>query len=241
MGAISAPDYRQIICGLILFFEGKRSQVTSEMKLEMKAASKAERFEEAARVRNRLYALEHIQDLSVLTRDMDTAAWDKPEGVINVFGRIEGYDISNISGTSGVGSMVVFKDGEASKSLYKRFRIKTVKGPNDVAMLREVLRKRFSHRIGEWSLPDIILIDGGTPQVNAAGRVLREYHLGIPIIGLAKGPDRKKDALIFGKDNPELARVATQYKRVFQQVRDEAHRFAIAFYRRTHRRNLISK
>lgn len=241
VGALSSKEYKKNIRGLMLFFNGKKEKVIKEMKKEMEDASSAERFEQAASIRNRLYALENIQDISMLTRDIESRAGVDLEGIINIFGRIEGYDISNISGTSAVGSMVVFNEGEASKNDYRKFRIKTVKGANDVAMLREVLRRRFRNRGSKWQLPDIVLIDGGVPQVNAASRVLHEYHLGIPIIGLAKGPDRKKDELIFGKDNPELARVATQYKRIFQQVRDEAHRFAIAFYRRTHRKKLIGK
>lgn len=240
IGAISSRDYKSIIRGLILFFEGKRGVVTREMKNQMRLASREQRFEDAAVWRHRLYVLEHIQDVSVLTRDLEQDLGKGENFGVNVFGRIEGYDISNISGTSAVGSMVVFNGGEASYKDYRKFKIKTVRGANDVAMMSEVLTRRFRHRASDWPLPDIVLIDGGWPQVNAARRVLESYRLGIPIVGIAKGVDRKKDELILPKDNPELARIAKQYKQIFQQVRDEAHRFAIVFYRRTHRRKLLA-
>ncbi len=235
IGAISSKDYKKIIHGLIMFFEGKKEQVLKDFKKQMLVASKAEDFERATTLRNRIYYLENIRDISVLTRDIE-ARNGKEGGVINIYGRIEGYDISNISGTSAVGSMIVFKDGEASYKDYRKFKIKTVKGANDTAMLREVLRRRFSHRGPKWLLPDIILIDGGLPQVNAAKKVLEEYHLGIPIVGIAKGIDRKKDELILPKDNPEMERVASQFKDILVAVRDEAHRFAVAFYRKIHRK-----
>lgn len=238
-GAISSKDYKKIIRGLILFFEGKKAKVLRDMKKQMLAASKIEDFETAAALRNRIYHLENIRDISVLTRDMEAQTASHNRGAVNIFGRIEGYDISNISGTSAVGSMVVFSGGEPDKSGYRKFKIKTVKGANDVAMLREVLTRRFSHNISDWPLPDIILIDGGVPQVNVARRVLNHYHLGIPIVGIAKGIDRKKDELILPKDNPELQRIAKQFKNILVRVRDEAHRFAISFYRRTHRRKLV--
>lgn len=240
IGAISSRDYKRIIRGLILFFEGKRMAVIGEMKKQMRLASREERFEEASIWRDRLYALEHIQDISVLTRDMEAQTGEHNRGAVNIFGRIEGYDISNISGTSAVGAMVVFSGGEPDKSGYRKFKIKTVKGANDVAMLREILTRRFSHNVSDWLLPDIILIDGGIPQVNVARRILEEYHLGIPIIGIAKGIDRKKDELILPKDNPELQRIAKQFKNILVRVRDEAHRFGISFYRRTHRKEFLA-
>lgn len=238
-GAISSKDYKKIIRGLILFFEGKKAKVLRGMKKQMLAASKIEDFETAAALRNRIYHLENIRDISVLTRDMEAQTASYNRGAVNIFGRIEGYDISNISGTSAVGSMIVFSGGEPAKSEYRKFKIKTVKGANDVAMMGEVLTRRFSHNISDWPLPDIILIDGGIPQVNVARRVLNHYHLGIPIVGIVKGIDRKKNELVLPKDNPEFQRIAKQFKNILVRVRDEAHRFAISFYRRTHRRKLV--
>ena len=174
--------------------------------------------------------------------------------------RIEGYDISNISGMSAVGSMVVFENGEPKKSEYRKFKIRTVSGINDVAMMREVLERRFLHfrpplnlPLGKgekeersWPLPDLILIDGGWGQVNAAQSVVdnfvaRSQAAGglatkIPIVGIAKGFDRKQDQPIFQKSNRKLARVVQNHKDLILRVRDEAHRFAITYHRKRMRR-----
>lgn len=231
VGAISKRDYARIIRRLILFFEGKTATVERELEREMARAAAAERYEDAEKAKRQLYALRHINDIAVLSRD-EEGLFGHPRQKdlpINVFGRLEGYDISNISGTSAVGSMVVFEDGEPKKSAYRKFRIKTVKGANDYAMLGEVMRRRFNN---DWPMPDIILIDGGWGQVNVAKEVLREKKLDIPVVGIAKGFDRKQDRLIYPRDAAELGRVVEQYKVIFQRLRDEAHRFAIGYHRK---------
>ena len=96
--------------------------------------------------------------------------------------------------------------------------------------MSEVLTRRFSHR--GWRMPDIILIDGGWGQVNAAREVLGSRQINVPIVGIAKGFKRKQDRPIFEKDNLELARIVENYKNVLLQVRDEAHRFAVAYHRK---------
>lgn len=130
--------------------------------------------------------------------------------------------------------MVVFFNGEPQKSEYKKFKIRTVKGVNDVGMLREVLTRRFKN---DWQKPDIIFVDGGEGQVNAAKSVLRIFKLNIPVIGLAKGLSRKNDRLVFDKTDLELHRVAETFKDIFIRVRDEAHRFAITYHRKIRRIN----
>jgi len=236
IGVITPREYQKIIRHIILFFRGKKKELARQLERDMKQYAKREQFEEAARARNQLWNLQHINDVAMLKRD-DVAP--KPsKGTINVYGRIEGYDISNISGTSATGSMVVFENGESNKNEYRKFKIKTVRGPNDYAMLQEVLRRRFAHE--EWPLPDIILIDGGSGQVGKAKKVLDERGLNIPIVGIAKGIDRKKDELIFDPQNLELARVAAQYKTILVAVRDEAHRFAVQYHRRLLRRRHYS-
>ncbi len=238
IGAISRRDYAKVIRNVILFFEGRKGDLLKKLRREMKAYSKAECYEEAAIARGQIFALEHIQDVAVLTREENELFGHPRRGelVVNVFGRIEGYDISNISGTSAVGSLVVFKDGEPSKKDYRKFRIKTVEGANDYATLEEVLRRRFARAASEggeqWELPKLILIDGGLGQVNVTRKVLFEKKLEIPVIGIAKGFDRKQDQLVFDRTNLDLARVAAQYKEVLQRLRDEAHRFAIGYHRK---------
>ncbi len=132
--------------------------------------------------------------------------------------------------------MVVFGDGEPEKSEYRRFKIKTVRGINDMAMMREVLARRFRHT--SWPRSELIVIDGGWGQVNAAREVLHERGINIPIVGIAKGFKRKQDRPIFEKDNPELVRIVENYKDLLLRVRDEAHRFAVAYHRKVRSRRL---
>jgi excinuclease ABC subunit C len=238
--AISTKDYARIIRHVMLFFQGKKGELLRQLKKEMEQHARAERFEEAATVRSQLFALEHIQDVAILTRE-ESDFFGHPRRkdlAINIFGRVEGYDISNISGTSAVGSMVVFVDGEAAKKEYRKFKIRTVKGANDYAMLEEVFERRFARSSAEyaeteqWTLPDLIMVDGGLGQVNIAKRVLAKRHLQIPIVGIAKGFDRKQDQLVYDHTNLELSRVVVQYKEILQRLRDEAHRFAIGYHRK---------
>ncbi len=240
-GDISPRDYKVIIRGLMRYFDGKRGEVVRSLKRNMKAAAEREDYEAAAQYRDRLWALEHIRDMALLKKDdAEMSAF------VDVFGRVEGYDISNISGQDAVGSMVVFEDGRPKKSAYRKFKIKTVQGSNDTAMMEEVLSRRFGHRKGqmgqkgqkrekeqkEWPLPDLILIDGGKGQLNVAKRVLEANGLDIPLVGIAKGFDRKQDELVYDKRDIELARLVRAFKPLLQQVRDEAHRFAVSYHRK---------
>ncbi|MBU1029116.1 excinuclease ABC subunit C, partial [Patescibacteria group bacterium] len=139
-------------------------------------------------------------------------------------------------------SMVVFEDGQPRQDCYRKFKIKTVVGPNDTAMIEEVLRRRLAHlqtqqtTIGKetkkWPRPDLILVDGGRGQINTVRRVLKEHNLDISVVGLAKGFNRKQDELVYDKSDHELARLVQAFKPLLQQVRDEAHRFAVAYHRK---------
>ncbi len=267
VGVITRVEYMKNIRNVILMLEGKKTRVLKNVEYEMKRAAKEERFEEAEKLRRKLFALQHIRDVAVLRKDavhdrhLERSAKHEVEGshtvhgkrslhsprgsvemtesFINILGRIEGYDISNISGTSAVGSMVVFQNGEPAKNEYRKFKIKTVHGINDVAMMREVLERRFKYvNIKSWGTPDLIVIDGGWGQVNVAREVVRQYGIHIPIIGIAKGFDRKQDQPIFQKTNPDLARIVEKHKDLLLRVRDEAHRFAITYHRKLRRMTL---
>ena len=144
--------------------------------------------------------------------------------------RIEGYDISNTGGDESVGALVVFENGFPLKKDYRKYKIKSVEGPNDVASLQEVIRRRYIRLLKEKErFPDLILVDGGKSQLNAAGAVFKELGLShLPVVSLAK-----KDELIFTpsrKAGIRLDRTSSVLK-LFQNIRDESHRFALSFHR----------
>lgn len=143
--------------------------------------------------------------------------------------RIEAYDISNISGTLAVGSQVVWEDGKPKKSAYKRYKIKTVEGPDDFAMMAEVVRRRLQ-KAQEMPLPDLILLDGGRGQLNAALNVARELGLdSLQMVSLAK-----EEELVFHPARPKPIALPerSRARQLLQQIRDESHRFAITYHRK---------
>ncbi len=144
---------------------------------------------------------------------------------------IEGFDISNIEGSDATGSMVYFLDGKSYKNFYRHYKIKSKSTPDDVAMMKEVIRRRYNMLLQKnLELPDLILVDGGKGQLNAAVSVLKSLGLeGIPTIGLAKRLEEiylpnKKDPIVLSNNSPIL--------KLFQQIRDEAHRFAVRLHKK---------
>ncbi|MGG5315733.1 excinuclease ABC subunit UvrC [Enterococcus sp. AZ072] len=154
--------------------------------------------------------------------------------------RIEAFDNSNIMGTDPVSAMVVFIDGKPAKKEYRKYKIKTVKGPDDYASMREVIYRRYSRVLKEnLPFPDLIVIDGGKGQVDAARDVLdNQLGLDIPIAGLAKDDKHKTSELLFG---PDLSRIPLERNSqeffLLQRIQDEVHRFAITFHRQLRSKN----
>ncbi|MFH1713184.1 MAG: GIY-YIG nuclease family protein [Candidatus Jacksonbacteria bacterium] len=229
-GEISSQEYQKTIRNIILFFQGKKKQIIKNFKKEMKKLSAQQKFEQAAKLRNQLYHLKHIQDAGLIMRN---------DSLTSTIGRIEGFDISNISGKFSAGSMAVFKKGLPLKNQYRRFKIKTVKNQNDVKMLQEIIKRRFRHQ--EWPKPDLILVDGGKAQVSAIIKILKLLNLTVSIVGIAKGPTRKKTDLIFGPINNKIKQNINQNKNLLIQIRDEAHRFALSYHRKLRRQLTIIK
>ncbi len=171
--------------------------------------------------------------------------------------RIECYDISNTQGTNSVGAMVVFEMGRPKNSEYRRFKIKTVEGPNDFASHQEMLRRRFRRQASheqeseayydekeaesvvqleqevalqhDWAIPDLIIIDGGKGQLSAAMEVLQELHIDIPTVGLAK---ENEEIFVPGSPDPIILPRSSQGLYMVQRIRDEAHRFGITYHRK---------
>ncbi|MBQ9885467.1 MAG: excinuclease ABC subunit UvrC [Lachnospiraceae bacterium] len=168
-------------------------------------------------------------------------------GLENIIHRMEAYDISNISGYESVGSMVVYEDGSPKRSDYRKFKIKTVKGPNDYASMYEVLTRRFSHGLDELKaarennadadfssftrFPDLIMMDGGKGQVNIAKEVLKELGLDIPVCGMVKDDNHRTRGLYFEDVELPIDTHGEVFK-LITRVQDEAHRFAIEYHRK---------
>lgn len=232
-GIVSREEYMKNIRRLRLFLDGKKKRLLQSLAKEMNTASRKLDFERADKLNRQIFALKHIRDTVLIS---DSEVFAPNAGATRGAYRIEGYDISNISGTAAVGSMVVFENGEPNKNEYRKFKIRTVFKPNDVGMLTEVLTRRFKHFSSNngvlaegnissgWRLPDLILIDGGIAQTNAAWRAIRRAGLRIPIVGIAKGPERKRNDIIGAI--PKGA-----HKSTLVRVRDEAHRFAIGYHK----------
>jgi excinuclease ABC subunit C len=238
IGVIRRPDYIKNINHLKLFLEGKKKRLIASLMKEMSVASRHLDFERAEKNRRQIFALQHIRD-TALIGDAENRIQNVEFNTPAAEYRIEGYDISNISGDSAVGSMVVFssQDGEnfePDKDEYRKFKIQTIFQPNDVGMLTEVLMRRFKRgpSSGGWTLPNLVLIDGGLPQVNAARRALFRAGLKIPIVGIAKGPERKRNDII-GTVPKNISEA------VLIRVRDEAHRFAIGYHKALRRRKFL--
>lgn len=157
--------------------------------------------------------------------------------------RIEAFDNSNIQGTSPVAAMVVFKDGKPSKKDYRKFKIKTVTGPDDYASMREVIFRRYSRVLKDkLEMPDLIIIDGGQGQVNVAKDVIEnQLGLQIPIAGLQKNDRHQTHELLFG-DPLEVVGLPRNSEEFFllHRIQDEVHRFAITFHRQVRSKNSFS-
>ncbi|MFZ2190267.1 MAG: GIY-YIG nuclease family protein [Candidatus Magasanikiibacteriota bacterium] len=227
-GEIKPAEYKKkVINPLIKFLRGNKKGLIRDLEKKMKLESKQENFEEAARLRNQIKALERIHDIALLNKTFIENQKIKRSKDQNL--RMEGYDISNLGETGKVGSMVVFENGYPNKSQYRKFKIKTVIGQSDVDCLAEVLERRLKH--DEWKMPDVILVDGGVPQVNKAIEIIRTNKFKIPVVGIAKGPERKRNDFISGSKDQEFVKWVKENQNLLIQVRDEAHRFAIKYQR----------
>jgi excinuclease ABC subunit C len=214
-----------------------KEKIRKELIKKMERFSENQEYEKSIKIREQIFSLEKIFSHSKIFNKKSSINWEKTKKLLKEtfkkdINRIEGYDVSNIQGKSATGSMVVFKNGEMRTSLYRKFKMKN-KGPNDTAMIRETLSRRFKHR--EWDYPDLILIDGGRGQLNAG---LKEKKKGIKFISLAKKENKlfveKRRKPLFLKDLPR------ELSDLILNIRDESHRFAISYHRKL-RDNFLMK
>ncbi len=213
-GTMSKKEYQKRIQHIRLFFEGKKSKILKELTGDMKAYAKNKEFEKAVSVRNMLFCLEHIQDVSLLSRTY------MQESFRNTGTRIEAYDIAHISGTDTVGVMVVVEDGIAKKADYRMFRIRSATPGSDTGALEEVLNRRFKHT--EWAMPDILVMDGGVAQKNVAERILQ--GLAVKIVSVVKDEHHKPSKFLGEK------KVVQEFKNDILLANSEAHRFALKYH-----------
>jgi excinuclease ABC subunit C len=245
---VSRDDYRKQIKKLILILEGKKGKLLRRMKREMTEASTGLQFEKAARIRDEIAALETLDLRGDAKND------DQPEvfpldpkkglkGLRKVLGlaktprSIEGFDIAHLSGQETVASLVSFLDGLPFKDYYRRYKIKTVEGVDDFASMREVVFRRFKRLHDEESVfPDILLIDGGKGQLNAALDAFRALGIEPPtLLSLAKQEEE-----IFRPGASESIKLSRHSAalRLLQYVRDEAHRFAQHYHHTLRKKKL---
>jgi excinuclease ABC subunit C len=209
-------EYKNNIKNLKLFFEGKKKSVVINLKKEMSLYASRKEFEKAGEIKKRIFALGHINDVALL-KDEELSSHS-----IGGF-RIEAYDIAHMGGKNMVGVMTVIENNEVSKSEYRKFIIRTQDGANDTGALEEVLSRRLRHI--EWGLPNLIVVDGSTAQVNVVKRVLNRYQFNIPIVGVVKDERHRPKALL-GDES-----IIKNYKKQILLANNESHRFAITFHK----------
>lgn len=257
-GHLDEKTYKTNLKKLIRVLKGQRKSLISELEKDMKAYSAESEFEKAAVARNQLFALKNLghqvifsdKEFQDISKDHALVELTKLLGLSKPPRRIEGYDISHMSGTDTVASMVVFTNGASDKANYRKFKSR-VPGNDDFAHMREAMARRFSEKnIKQWGMPDLLLIDGGKGQLGAATSILQEKNIALPAIGIAK----KHEEIVVRNDwrhtnlNAEqvlklrgFSRVSDDFTlvdlpnnsnivKLLQRVRDESHRFAVSYH-----------
>ena len=246
--------YRQNIKNIILFFSGKKQQILRNLHKEMSEYSKLNQFEKAGEIKRQIFALQHINDVSLIKRTKEFSLGglsqaDGPRvsaplvsgdsdpikrdsfGSFDYLFRVEAYDVAHMSGRNMVGVMTVIEDGEVKKSEYKKFKIKTQTGSNDTGALAEILERRLAHT--EWQYPKLIVVDGGKAQTNTARKILSKYGIQIPVVSVLKNEHHKPKAIMGDKV------YAKKYETEILLANSEAHRFAIAYHKNLRGRNFL--
>lgn len=239
-GRVSLDDYRRLAEKAVLFFRGDYAGLRSELAREMKASSDRLEYERAAVLRDNISALsqmgEKVRVQAVREEDVAQAVaasqavtdLQKALGLARPPHHIECFDISHFSGQETVASMVCFQGGAPCRDHYRKFKIRSVEGIDDFRSMEEVVGRRYRRLLSEGApLPDLVVIDGGKGQLKSALAALARLKLELPAASLAKRVEEvflpgKAESLLLGRDRPAL--------RLLQSLRDEAHRFAVAYH-----------
>ena len=251
------PDpkaYKKDLAKLEAVLRGKRISVLKKTKRDMEEASRNQNYEEATKFRNQLWALERVLSHSLVSLSSQKLSDSKElQGIFNTkrnISRIEAYDISNTQGKESTGSMVTFIDGKPAKAFYRKFKIHITGKPNDFAMLKETISRRLNHP--EWPYPDLMIIDGGKPQLSAALSVLMpKRSLGRrPKLRLGRPPEilvaaiakQHNELFLPGQPKPILLKTLSQpVQNLVLHIRDEAHRFAITYHKHLRKRKFFGE
>lgn len=220
---ISRREYLRSIRNVSMFLSGKVQALRVQLNKDMKKAIADEAFEDAAIIRNQLFALDHVQDVSLIRDDRETE---------RVAPRIEAYDTAHLSGTNTIGVMVVVENGAPIKTDYRTFRIRGYGGKSlndDIASLKEILSRRFGHT--EWQYPRAIVVDGGKTHKKAAEELLKEIGIGIPVAAVVKD-ERHRPREVLGGTRAGI----TDADAVL--ANSEAHRFSLRLHRKARSRPL---
>ena len=220
-GEISKAEYAKTIRNLQLFFEGKKPRLLSLLKTEMKASAKAQEFEQAGAIKKTFFALQHIQDVALLRN------WKLEIRNSHQPFRVEGYDLSHFGGKDIVGAMAVVENGVARPGECRLFKMRGIMDAHETKGLSEMLKRRFGHP--EWTLPDLIVVDGNEVQKKVADEVLGELKLSIPVVAVVKD-EKHRPREILG-----LAGLRIKDKGLKIPVllaNSEAHRFSLKFQRK---------
>ncbi|MBD3362528.1 hypothetical protein GF362_02305 [Candidatus Dojkabacteria bacterium] len=274
-GLVSKKEHRQHINAIRKFFKGKRMKMINNMKKQMNKKSDKLNFEEAAELRDKINDLEYVTQRIKIGKEIDeiklqTLKKDYPKEALKTLinkldfsglkykrnFRIECYDISNISGTNAVGSMIVFQDGRPVKNQYRKFKIRNKATPDDFAMMQEVIKRRLKYLSSNYKAkksdssfrtkPNLIIVDGGKAQLSSAYEVLKRKGLEDKIytIGLAKKFEEIYKIKINNRKEEDKSKIVKiKFKKIrfskrskelylIQRIRDEAHRFAIGYHRK---------
>lgn len=251
----SLQDYRNNLKRLMQYFKGERQVLIRQVEKDMRAAAKKSEFEEAARYRKQLFALRGLTK-QIIFSDKEFMDLSKDEGLADLSlllgletppRRIEGYDISHMSGTDTTASMVVFTNGMPNKAEYRKFKMR-IPGNDDFAHMNEAITRRLSAKnVKQWGLPDLFLIDGGKGQLSAAIAARNSADMShIPMIGLAK---REEEIVIHnteslanyagldkhgGQSKGDFSMIllpkSSHTVKLLQRIRDESHRFAVSYH-----------
>jgi len=246
-------EYKKNIRHILQFFKGETKRIIKELTKERDAQSKHEQFEKAQEIQRKIdsiiavttprrspfeYEINPNLRSDLRNSELEELLKILRANKVNVskLTRIECYDISNISGKHGTGSMVVFSDGEKDSASYRRFQIKRPPKvvPNDFAMMQEVVKRRFNH--SDWGSPDLIIVDGGKGQISSVNRALFEINVEVPVIGIAK---REEQLITSDFKIIRLSKTSNALNLV-KRIRDEAHRFAITYHRKLRSKYLVA-